>query len=686
MLLMGIAVGLVFGIVLGGHLSALINAHLRFAALILAAVLLRFGTQWAIGQGVAIADTLRWPLYAAAFGMLVGALWLNRRSPGLLVVMVGVASNAIAMLVNGGWMPVLAPALRAAGLSVTEINPSYHVVLPLDLGAEFLRMAGPLGDVIPFPFPLLPNVVSLGDVLISIGLGWFVFATLRWGDPEPEVGGVSLWSGRTRPPASAADIGGRPVILGGEMGPGLAPPIESAPSSSSVPWEIAPGDVAGLPAAGVGTPVPVVAPPPRPSWLVRARSHPYVRLAKDARFSAFWIGQTTSAFGDKLNQIAIAVLIVARTNSAALSGLVFVAAMLPNLLLGPIAGTLVDRWDHKRVMVASDLIRASLVLALPLVATDFLWAVYPLVFGITTISLFFRPARAAVLPRIVSEGDLMAANSAMWTGETFMEVAGYPLAGLLVGLVGAGATLAFWLDSASYLVSALLIAGLVIPPVLREAGPRVGGAIMTFIGELKDGWRFLRTSPPLFQNTLISVLGQLSAGAVIALTSYFAVELLGHPAEVAGQIPGQAETVAVIEAAIGLGNLVGGIVVGIVGTRLRKGRLVVGGFVLMGIATVVLGLSGSTQLAVVAAMTVGVFNLVWLIPSQTLFGELVPSELMGRVVAMRGSLTFGAMTGAAAAASFVAVAVPVGVVIAILGAVTTLAGVIGAFLPAVRDV
>jgi len=74
LLLMGSAVGLVLGLLLGGRISALINVRLRFAVLIAAAVTLRFGTQIAIAQGVDLADALRWPLYASAFGALVGAL------------------------------------------------------------------------------------------------------------------------------------------------------------------------------------------------------------------------------------------------------------------------------------------------------------------------------------------------------------------------------------------------------------------------------------------------------------------------------------------------------------------------------------------------------------------------------------------------------------------------------------
>lgn len=676
MLLTGIVIGLLLGVALGGRLSALVNVRLRYAALLLAAVALRYGTQALIAQGVAIADTLRVPLYALAFGTLLAALWLNRRSPGLLIVLVGVAFNATAILVNGGYMPVSLAAIDAAGLSPTELNPTYHVVLPATVNADFLRMAGPLGDIIPWPVPVLPNVVSLGDLLISIGLGWFVFATLRWGDPEPEESGVTLWSGRARPARTAADLGERPVIMGTGMGPGQGASPESV-AGRSVPWAVAPSEAAALPASGRAS-VATPAVPARPSLRARVRTHPYVRLARDARFSAFWVGQTISAFGDKLNQVALALLVADRTDSAALSGLVFVAAMLPNLL-APVAGTLVDRWNQKWVMVAADVVRAALVLALPFALDDnILWA-YPIVFLITTASLFFRPARAAVLPRIVREDDLLAANGAMWTGETLMEVGGYPIAAAL--FVAVGAYVAFLIDGATYVVSGLLIAGIAIPPVVRTVGPRAESALRAFATELTDGWRFLRSSAPLFQNTLISILAQLSVGATIALTAFFVKELLG-PSSTEDD---QAVVFSGIESAIGLGNLIGGFVVGLIGTRLRKGRMVIAGFVLMGIGTIALGLSTSPLIAIGAAFAIGIFNLVWLVPSQTLFGELVPRELMGRVISIRGALVFGTMTLSMAVSSIVAETLPVGVVFVVLGVVTVVAGIVGAFLPAVRD-
>lgn len=676
MLLTGIVVGLLLGLALGGRLSALINVRLRYAALLFAAIILRYGTQILISQGVALADTLRVPLFALAFGTLIAGLWLNRRSPGLLLALVGVAFNATAILANGGYMPVSLAAIDSAGLSPAELDPTYHVVLPPDLGTDFLRMAGPLGDIIPFPVPVLPNVVSLGDILISVGLGWFVFATLRWGDPEPEESGVSLWSGRRRPAPGPGSIAERPVILGTGMGPGQGPAPDSV-AGRSVIGPIAPSDtVAESTSPPAVTPAPAAT--PRPSIRARVRTHPYVRLARDARYSAFWLGQTISAFGDKLNQIALALWMVHQTGSPLLSGLVFVAAMLPNLL-APVAGTFVDRWDQKRVMIAADVVRAALVIVMPFALADNIAWAYPIVFLITAASLFFRPARAAVLPRLVREEDLLSANGAMWTGETLVEVAGYPLAAALI--TGVGFKAAFFIDGMTYVVSALLIAGIAIPPVVRTVGPRAANALRAFGDELVEGWRFLRSSPPLFQNTLISVLAQLAVGATLALTAVYVTELLGPGSSDADEFA----VFGAIEGAIGLGNLIGGFIVGLIGVRLQKGRMVVLGFVLMGLGTIAWGLAPSPALAVAAAFAVGVFNLVWLVPSQTLFGELVPRELMGRVISIRGALVYGTMTLAMGVSSALAETVAVGIVFVLLGGITVLAGVIGAFLPAVRD-
>ena len=104
----------------------------------------------------------------------------------------------------------------------------------------------------------------------------------------------------------------------------------------------------------------------------------------------------------------------------------FVAGSLPNLLFSPVAGALVDRWDQKQVLVVSDILRAALVLLVPVTISINVWLAYVIVFLITTVSIFFRPARIAILPRLVDDADLLPANSAMWVGETIADVVELP--------------------------------------------------------------------------------------------------------------------------------------------------------------------------------------------------------------------------------------------------------------------
>ena len=193
---------------------------------------------------------------------------------------------------------------------------------------------------------------------------------------------------------------------------------------------------AGAATAGALPPHVIEIPRPSVEAVERVRQHPYVRLALNGSFSALWSGQLISLFRDRLNQLALVAVVAISTGSALATGLVFFAATLPNLLLSPIAGTFVDRWDHKEVMVVSDILRGAIVLILPIAAVTNIVLVYPLIFLVTSISVFFRPARVAILPQIVPEEDLLSANSALWVAETIADIVGYPLADLFVFLLG----------------------------------------------------------------------------------------------------------------------------------------------------------------------------------------------------------------------------------------------------------
>jgi MFS family permease len=707
MLIGGIALGLVLGLLAGGSLLNLGAIHLRRLGLLVVALALRVATELLLSAHVPLAELLRVPLFATSFGLLLAALWANRGYPGLSLAFVGILSNATVILVNGGYMPIWEPALVAAGMTPADVTSSIHYVLPPPLDANFLLHLGPLADVIPIPLPLVENVASVGDLFLTAGLAFFLFAGVvrvpqeldeeeqalvlarldaaaaptrarRAGDPGAETG--------LSPALTASVALERPLVLG-SAGPGLASPsLETFEPDDRVPRTLAPGDPslataasAATSAASAGAPIVIPVPEGPVEVVERVRQHPYVRLALNGSFSALWAGQLISLFGDRLNQLALVAVVAISTGSALATGLVFFVATLPNLLLSPIAGTFVDRWDHKEVLVVSDILRGALVLVLPVAAVTNIVLVYPLIFLVTSISVFFRPARVAVLPRIVPERDLLSANSALWVGETIADVVGYPLAGLFVALLGTAVPLAFWVDAATYLASAALLATIVVPKVRREAGTEDADRPPGFLAEMRAGWRFLRNETVLLANTLQGTIGQFSLGLAIALTPTFV-----QGAFTSSGFAWQA-SYGFLETGIGLGNLIGGFVVGLVGGRFAKGRMVIAGYALWGAFIFLFALSDNLGLAIGLAFGQGVANMVFIIPSQTLFQERTPPGLMGRVVGFRFALVFGSMTIAMLLGAVLGQVFGPAPVMAAFGLVTVAAGLAGLAVPAVRD-
>ena len=336
---------------------------------------------------------------------------------------VGILSNTIAIAANGGHMPIWIRSLEAANFTPPTSTRRSTSVLGADADLDFFLHAGPLGDIIPIPLPVIQNVASIGDLFLTAGLAFFLFATVvrRPGDADGEADaaddGPADRPGR-RAPAAARHRGGarqpadptrdrareqpadaasldRPLVLGG-TGTGLAGPsrrallgrVRGADGRSSTSGAAAgrvgpaarprPGAVASTAGAYDGV---AEQPADRGSTSgTRVRRHPYVRLALNGSFTSLWTGQMISLFGDRIHQIALASLVLGLTHSVFAAALVFVAATLPNLFLSPIAGAYVDRWDQKDVMVVSDLLRAAVVLIIPIAAITNVWLVYPLIF------------------------------------------------------------------------------------------------------------------------------------------------------------------------------------------------------------------------------------------------------------------------------------------------------------------
>ncbi len=631
---LGVFLGLGLGLLAGGRIDNFSDVRLRWLPALILAVVARFSLDGLLAAGE-IPDALRMWLVLVTYVLLTAMFLANRSLPGLTAAALGTAANGIAIVANGGWMPVWQPSLAAAGLDSTGVHSGFHTLLTGPVDAGFFAHGGPLVDIIPIPIPLplLQSVASLGDFLLGAGLALFVFAAA------------------VRSPAL--------VPAGAGAGGGVVPAL-------------APARVAG----GVAARGPL--------------AHPYVRLAGNGAFSAMWLSQVISSLGDRVHQIALVFLVAGATDRSPLAlGLVFAAMTVPTVVVGPVAGALVDRWDRKHVMVASDLLRAGIVGLIPVASGVHVGLVVVLVFLLAAVSSFFRPARTAALPRVVPDEDLLTANSSMSLADTASDLVGYGLGGLFVAFLGSSLALAFWLDGASYLASAALVAAIAIPPLVRagagpeaEAAGAVGSAEAGFArrsiaADLLAGWRFLRAETVLFATTIQAAVAEFGVGALTALTPLLiaSMALGGTDAPTA---------YGFFEMSMGVGLVGGGIVLGGLATRIPKGPTIIAAFTALGVAMFLLALTENLPLALVLAGMLGLANVAFMIPSQTIFQQRTPDEMLGRVVAIRLAVVSGLLAVAMAAGGALAQLVGFRPVIAACGILTVVAGLAGLLIRPIR--
>jgi len=186
-------------------------------------------------------------------------------------------------------------------------------------------------------------------------------------------------------------------------------------------------------------------------------------------YRRLWLGQLVSEAGDGLTNLALLLLVNAITGSTAAIAAMAICLAIPPLTIGLFAGAYVDRADRRRIMLASDLLRAIVVLGFVLVGSaDRLWLLFLFAFVQSSIGTFFAPARGAVIPKVVPSEGLLAANSVAQATRVIAGIVGAGLAGLIIGLAGV-----FWpafvLDGLSFLASFVLILGL--PAVVGQISP-----------------------------------------------------------------------------------------------------------------------------------------------------------------------------------------------------------------------
>ncbi len=350
-----------------------------------------------------------------------------------------------------------------------------------------------------------------------------------------------------------------------------------------------------------------------------------LRVLKNRNFLALWIGQIISQFGDRLAQMALIGLYLKQTAGISLSHSVpvmrnlFFFSTLPILLFSPVAGVYVDRWSRKKTLIATDLLRAGLILLIPLLAgyTDGMWSVYGVIFLVFTVTCFFSPAKSAIIPNLVKKRELLAANSLSNITRLIAMIGGVTAGGIIVAWTGT--KMSFYLDSLSFLLSGVAILAIRI----KEDPPREESkdGIRRVAKELVAGLNFIRKKKRVkFVATSLFILMGAS-GIGYLLVTVFVTKALNL-----GTIG-----LSVLATFLGIGMLAGSLIYGHFGEQIEREKVIVGGTLVCGVCAVLLGGSRSLFLLSLGVSIIGFIASPIMIAAYTLTQELTPDRIRGRV-------------------------------------------------------
>jgi Na+/melibiose symporter-like transporter len=299
-----------------------------------------------------------------------------------------------------------------------------------------------------------------------------------------------------------------------------------------------------------------------------------VRRRRDLRL--LLTANVISLCGDWVLGIGIAYAVYDLTGSTLASAGSLLAAYLPQVLVGPVAGVLVDRWDRRRTMIGANLAMAVAVLPLVLV-TDAatVWLLYPLLVLQSVVEVFFAPAEQAFLPRLVEEDELVTANALNGQAGQVARLVGGALGG--VAAAAGGIPAVALLDAATFVVSALLLSrirtpGRVVVDAAEAAVSQVEPRLTRFRADLVAGVWVVAASRTLRVVLVFALVTSTGEGIMGTLFAPFVNEVLGGSGRAYGLIAGSQA----------VGGVVGGLVAAAIGHRLSPALLLGAGAMTLG--------------------------------------------------------------------------------------------------------
>lgn len=356
-------------------------------------------------------------------------------------------------------------------------------------------------------------------------------------------------------------------------------------------------------------------------------------LENNRNYRYTWLGQVVSEVGDHFNNIAVFSLAMRHSDGGVVVAGVLIARAIPMLIMGPLAGVVLDRFDRKRIMIASDLIRFVIALLfIPVSYSGEEWPLYLLSAILMAASPFFTAGRSSIMPSIATAEELHTANSLTQTTGWATTAIGAFLGGMAVSKFGYDWS--FFLNAVSFLFSAWCISMLrgsfvALHRMIKDA-PR------TPWRDYVEGLRYLQRNPLLFAISLVGVGWATGGGAAQILFSIFGETVFRRGAAGIGQI----------WACAGLGLVAGGVFAHWLGKRVtfdQYKRTIAISYVVHGGAYVAFSLMPNYYGAL---LLIGVSRAAVAVSSVLNFSNLmrhVENRYRGRVFATMETLTWSAM-------------------------------------------
>lgn len=354
-------------------------------------------------------------------------------------------------------------------------------------------------------------------------------------------------------------------------------------------------------------------------------------LLRQRDFASLWWGQLVSILGERLSYIALVGLIAAHTHQLADRDAPVLLAVLANvmaapvLLFAPFTGAWVDRWNLRRVLIVSDLLRAALIALIPVLYPlgNSMLPVYAVVFALFTCNVFFLPAKSAITPEIVAPGQLLAANTLLILAGVLGTMAGAPLAGWMVDHWGWPRALL--LNAVTYLVSVLSLWRIAYRPHPHHAtAPTI--SVRSYLREVAEGWQVVRRRAPV--GLALTALGAVWVGGGF-------LNAAGNPhVQRAATVAGMERPGALL-LVLGTGMGLGTWLVNTRGRTIPRARLLGLGLLVVGAGLAAFALSHRFAVFAIAAFVIGVAAAPTYVLSETLLQEGTAPRERGRVFSAR---------------------------------------------------